>query len=94
MPLINGGYVLRDGSEVVALEIDLYSKYCNVVLATSSMGIPGIQLIATKESLHLGDYDKDITKVELPEYKGWSAFSASVSRYTLRVCLIKDRITN
>lgn len=91
-PIINEGSVHRNGDNVVALEIDLSSKYCKVG-ATSGGTLPGIYIDADEQSLNLDESKKveDSTFIEFPQYEGWNVWCASIGRYTLSVCLVREK---
>ena len=92
-PVVDNGIVYRKGKTVVALALNMRSKYCTVCAKCGiSDGIPGIIIEATDESLHLDNTKKGAdTFIEFPEYKGWSVHSADGGRYTVSVCLVRDK---
>lgn len=78
---------------IVAICVDLRSKYCEVDCLSTSRDDrhEAILIGATADSTNLKKNvptDED-TKIYFPEYKGWKIFCCSLTRYTLRVCLIK-----
>lgn len=92
-PRVNAGAVYRSGADVVALEIDLHSKYCEVV-ATGGSNAPQIFIGTNESSLHL-DETKDrneSTAIEFPQFVGWSVWATTIGRYTLAVCLTRDMV--
>lgn len=92
-PVINAGSVYSKGADVVALEIDLHSKYCEVS-ATSGGEFPGIFIDANERSLEL-DKTKSVeesTFIEFPQYAGWNVWCSGIGRYTLSVCLVRNNI--
>ncbi len=92
--LVNCGNVLEISENIVALEIDLKSKNCEVISSYyCSDGKRGIILGANENSLHLHEnIDRDsLTEIEFPQFKNWSVFSWNIGRYTLNVCLIRIR---
>ncbi|HNH30442.1 MAG TPA: hypothetical protein PKU71_13565 [bacterium] len=91
-PIINGGYVREIGENIVALEIDLKSKHCEVTCSFSSPnGDCGVYVEASERSLYLNEKEKwtTTTGVEFSDFVGWDVFACSIGRYTLRVCLIR-----
>ncbi len=83
-PVVNEGWVKAEGENVIALEIDMETKYCEVDSLVFG-GVPGIIIAANSdESL------KNPTWIEFPEYPEYRIWSAQIFRYTLCVCLIKD----
>jgi len=90
-PILNEGYVVSSGENVVAIEIDMRSKRCEVTAESAAEdGVPIIWLDGTN-ALHLKKgHEKEETEVAFPDYKGWRIFSAHVCRYTFRVCFVRD----
>ena len=91
-PLINGGYVRETGENIVALEIDLKSKYCEISCSFGgSDGTCGVWIEANERSLNL---NKEVkrgapTIIEFTDFSGWEVFAGNIGRYTLSVCLIR-----
>ena len=91
-PIVNGGLVYEISENIVALDIDLKSKYCDVMSSfNGSDGSCGVLLAANERSLYLNDLvDKDsFTEIEFSDFKNWSVFAWYLGRYTLNVCLIR-----
>ena len=91
-PIINGGYVHEIGKNIVALEIDLKSKYCEVSCSFGgSDGTCGVYINANERSLHLNEkVNRDEpTVIEFTDFVGWDVFACGIGRYTLRVCLTR-----
>lgn len=91
-PVINIGWIVEVGENVVALSIDFMSKYCEVSTSFSGSNDEcGIVLQATERSLFLNEQAdrEDFTTIEFPDFKGWNVFATWLGRYTLNVCLIK-----
>lgn len=95
-PICNGAVICAEGKDVVAISIDMKSKYCNVDAIIDSYQIA---IGADEHSLHLKEgidiktpekYLEALTIVEFPRFKGWEIFCAHIARYTLRVCLIRE----
>ena len=85
-------YVLKEGEEIVALTIDMHSKYCEIGGSISgSNGDCGILVGAKETSLYLDENkDKDsYTEIYFPEFDGWDCIASNGGRYSLYVCLIK-----
>ncbi len=92
-PLVNVDSVIEKVCEDIAiLTIDMRSKYCEILYCFSSSKCPAIGVCAGEYAIHLKeDVDEaESTDIELTKYKGWHIFVADMSRYTLRVCLVKD----
>ncbi len=94
-PIVNSGHVREIGKNIVALEIDLKSKYCKVSHSFSeSGGACGVYISATKESLRLNEKVNrtEPTAIEFIDFIGWDIFSDALGRYTLRVCLVRNEL--
>ena len=92
-PVISSVYTTIIHDNIIALEIDMKSKYCEIGgHVSTSEGYCGIMIDAIKSSLYLDESkDKDMfTSIMFTEYKGWSIYCADVGRYTIRVVLVKD----
>lgn len=90
-PIIGDATVIAESSDVVAISIDLHSKYCKVEYHTGDNGF-GIGI--TPDSLKLReDAREDITEIHIPEFSwenGWRLHCFNeIGRYTLDICLIK-----
>jgi hypothetical protein len=89
-PVVNAdaSYIMAAGEDLVAAEIDMHSKYCEV---DATCG--GELWIGTNEnSIHLkDDAAEETTAIRFPEFdpKVWDFFSMGISRYTLRVVLVR-----
>ncbi len=93
-PIVNTGWVVESGKNIVALYVDLKSKYCEVSSSFSgSNGDCGVSLKATERSLHLNEEveKEDFTSIVFSDYKGWDVFAYYLGRYTLNVCLVKPK---
>lgn len=96
-PVINDGYISELGENIVALIIDLKSKYCEVSCSFGgSDGSCGVYINANERSLSLNqNVQKDEpTAIEFSDFVGWDVFACGIGRYTLSVCLIKKGINN
>lgn len=92
-PIINSGNIIRKSKNIVLLEIDLKSKYCEVdCLFKDDEGNFGIHIGTTKHSIHLntGVKKDEPTVIEFSNSNGWGIYLANISRYTLRICLIRE----
>lgn len=94
-PVINGASVREISKRIIAIEVDMKSKYCDIdSYEPGGDDEPcGLYIIANKESLNLNKKAKlnEPTYIQFPQFVGWSIFSANTSRYTVRVCLIKNK---
>lgn len=96
-PTVNGAWLLAKGEDVIAIEMDLHSKYCEVMATGGSEDGPCIWLEANEHSLHLDESkSRDaFTEVVFPEYKGWNVWGYSTGRYTVAICLVDmEKIIN
>ena len=90
-PIINAASIYKQSDEMVAIEIDLVSKYCDIEATGGGDSGPCILFGATERSLYLLEEDRDVlTEVFFEGYGfDWEIFAASCSRYTAQVVLIK-----
>lgn len=90
-PILNEGRVVAHGKNISAIEIDMHSKRCEIMAESKTEdGAPAIWL-SGDNALHLKKgLEKKPTEVAFPGFKGWQIFSADVSRYTFRVCFVRD----
>jgi hypothetical protein len=104
-PVVNDAYIYRPGESVVAIGVDMRSKYCEVAAMGGDPDGPVVDIEATERSLYLADEildledlstehseQNDLTEIRFDEFQGWSVWSANIFRYTLAVCLIKNEI--
>ena len=92
-PVINSGIIYKKSKDIVLIEIDLKSKYCNEVAYVGDK-YPGISISAIKESLYLKeDVDKDEpTIIKFPEFEGYYIYASTSGRYTINLCLLKRNL--
>lgn len=88
-PVINYASVLYQNEDCIVIELDLHSKYCDLV----ATGGHKIMLQAGAASLKLNpEVDRDqVTMVEfaMPEGK-WTYTCGSASRYSVTTCWLRD----
>jgi hypothetical protein len=87
----DAAYVHRSGEGIVAMFVDLESKYCETTMHGSSENEPAtVYIEASERSLYLDDTKdrEEPTEISFDGYPGWVVFSATIARYTLAVCLI------
>lgn len=93
-PLIGAGaHIAKRGEGIVAIHVDLNSKYCEPVMYLHSPdGCPSISIGANENSLHLleGRDRYDATVIAFTDFPGWRIFATDCGRYTINVCLVKD----
>jgi hypothetical protein len=90
-PLLNAGCVVVEGGSVVAGEIDMRSKRCEVAaFGETERGDPMLVIVGGPEALHLKPgQEHEPTEIAFPDHTSWQFFSAEIARYTLRVCLVR-----
>ena len=83
--------ILRRGDGVVAIEVNMPSKYCvKGGYIISGHEPPKIIIDANECTLYV-DETKDRSKstiISFPRWPGWTVLCADISRYTLLVCLV------
>lgn len=86
--IVNGAIIEKKAKDIVAISVDLGTKWCEV---GGLIGENGIFIDVSERSTNLKKgVDKDLmTVIEFPEFKAWEIFSADTGKYTLKVCLIK-----
>ncbi len=92
-PIVNDVHLHEDGANLVALEIDMKSKYCTVDMSSEDEGIPCIHIEANDSSLKLNENFglTESTGISFPEYKGWDVYATGAGRYSIRVVLIRKK---
>lgn len=92
-PIVNGGCIIEQGKNIVAIEIDLKSKYCEVDYVFDDDKGVGIAIGTTEQSIKLkkGINRDESTQIILPDFIGWEVFACGMNKYTVKVCLIKER---
>jgi hypothetical protein len=91
-PIVNNGYIKEVGKNIIAIEFDLKSKWCEVDRFYGGDDKPcGLYIGTNNRSVSLNEkVDKDEpTVIEFPDFAGWDIFLTDINRYTLKICLIK-----
>ncbi len=88
--------IIRDlNKNLVALEILMKSKYCEIFGAYGGdeNDPPGISIFANKSSLILNKKVKkgEPTYVSFPDFGGWDVYATGAGRYGFRVCLLRKQ---
>ncbi len=87
--------VVYDG-ELIAIYIDLKSKYCKVDTWGSDDDVPMVMILVSEHTpehhILMGTQADDFTQIDFPDYRGWKVMMADCSKYTLRVVLSRDRV--
>lgn len=89
--IINDGFVIAEGENIVAFEIDLKSKHAFVSgQGANCNNFPCLYIGAYEDTLHI---NKDVnlnmwTEISFPEYQGWTVWCADLAKYTLTICLV------
>lgn len=89
--VINHGYIYEHSENICAIAIDMKSKRGEVIGDGMDNGIPSVIIGANEESLklHKTKPKDSMTEIEFPNHKGFTVWSAQISKYTIRVCLVK-----
>ncbi len=87
--IVNSACVHKRSRNIMLVEIDLKSKYAQVY----GYGDFCVALSADEHTLHVDKRKnpESLTSIEFPEFKDWSIYLSSVGRYTLSLCLVKNR---
>lgn len=92
-PIVNHASIRKSYKKLVAIEVDLQSKYCIVdgYTGDEKTGLMSVSIGTDDRSIKLHPRKKAYvtTEISFPEYKDWHIFCSDLSRYTLRICLIK-----
>ena len=91
-PVVNADNVREKvNGDITLLTVDMASKWCEVSGHSSDDNCPVLSICSNECSLHLknGVDRSESTYIKLTKYKGWDIFISEISRYTLRVCLVK-----
>jgi hypothetical protein len=87
---VNHAVVVYKTDNVAMIAIDLSSKYADISgLFDGGNDIP---MIALEKGIHtkgFSDLQND-TEIELSEFRGYSFWSSEITKYTLKLCLIKE----
>ncbi len=87
---VGGVRIVSKSKDSVLLSVDMHSKHCETAgWYSSDDGQPVIVIGRTAHSLNLNQSASVDTDVLFSEYKGWDIFLAEITKYTLRVCLVK-----
>jgi hypothetical protein len=86
--IVNSVRVKAIGPDIVALSCDLKTKNADIGAHSESDGFPGV-LLDGANAVHIDESRKGtLTEIRFTDFPGWEMHSASVGRYTLRVCLV------
>jgi hypothetical protein len=91
-PIVNNGYIKEVGKNVIAIELDLRSKWCDVEGFYGGNDEPcGIHIGTNIKSVSLNENVSrfEPTIIEFPDFVGWDIFLTDINKYTLKICLIK-----
>jgi len=91
-PIVGQGYIFKKYDDLVAVGINMESKYCTIdSIGGSSEGIPQIIIGTNRSSVGLDSSKNrgDLTVIDFPDFKHWVLWSAHISKYVLSVCLVK-----
>lgn len=90
---VNNAYYFAKGEEVIAVGIDLKSKYANKFATGSDGNHEQIFLSADENTLEIakGKTIDDVTVITFVGLTVWSLWSCDVSRYTAHLCFTKTK---
>lgn len=91
-PRVNHAYVEKESDDMIAVGVDLASKYCELdAYGEDENGMPNFYIGVNEESIYLNNaVDRnEPTVIEFPTIIGYNVWSVNLSRYTLRICFIK-----
>lgn len=93
-PNVNEAYIFCHDENMVALYVDMDSKYCEVSGITEDTdGNPAFFIASNEHSLYLSENDPEQeTFISFPEFNDYTVFSCSAARYTIAVCLVKKEV--
>ena len=89
---VNNATIQKEGNGVVAIGIDMKSKWVEIdCTSNNDNGNPTILIGANEDTIGLSYSvaNDQPTEISLPAYKGWKIWSINTSRYTIYLCLIK-----
>lgn len=92
-PIVNRALIVESVAGIVAIELDLRSKYCEVGQNYDEDGECGIYIYANENSVSLNEKFSidNPTIITFPQYKKWKVFiSGNAGKYTMRLCLLKE----
>ncbi len=92
--LINHAYIHQAGTNVCAIAVDMKSKRGEILCdGCDENNSPMIIIEAVKESMHLkkGVKRTEPTVMVFPEFKHWSVWASNVTKYTIYICLVKNK---
>lgn len=88
--VINDAFIVGAGDNVLAVEVDMKSKYGRIGSFGSDNRIPLVYVWATEESIGIRGDREEPTRVSFPSLKGWGVFAARLSKYTISICFTKN----
>jgi len=88
--VVNRAYVIGRGDNVVALNIDMKSKRGQIEGVAGSDKHHALIIARVEDTCDEHPTAKGWTILSFPEFKGWRIWTATISRYTLAICLIKN----
>lgn len=92
-PIVNSAVIVEAIAGMVAIQIDLRSKYCEVGQNYDENGECGIYIYANENSVSLNEKFSihNPTIITFPDYKNWKVFIAgNAGKYTMRLCLLRE----
>jgi len=86
---VNGWFQSKPSDQIMVFEFNLKAKHAEVLCCMSDGYRVGVGLIVGDDTIG-GEDNPTPTEVWFHSGEEWRVFSAEISRYTLRVCLVND----
>ena len=90
--VVNNAFIINQSENVIALIVDLASKWAHIDSYFSGPDVRGISLGASGNTSYPHKTKFGTTEITFPKFKGYDIFCANISKYTLSVCLLKDGV--
>lgn len=88
---INCAVICAEGGRVKAVVMDMDTKRGEIFSTRSDDFIPNITIGPTEDMVKaIKNKETELTEITFPDLKGWNIFCASISKYNISICFIKD----
>jgi len=84
--------VIDKGDGIVAIHIEMQSKWCRIGYVGEAYGCPMVGISPSEGSMYLCRAEHDTTVILFHEYIGYQVFAACGGRYSARVCLMRKKL--
>lgn len=92
-PLIDTGYIVAKGKNIVAVELAMQSKWCVFTGSMSYKGTTSVIVSPSERSTHLLDEaEGEDTVIKFTTSNGWRLFCGDCSRYIFSLCFIREHL--